>query len=991
MMPSLTELIWSELVEQSRTPRAFYRLQFGPSFTFKDAERLIPYLDALGISDLYASPIFKPRSESTHGYDTVNYNALNPALGTQEEFDQLCGALKERGMSMLLDIVPNHMGVSTENEWWTDVLKHGPSSKYATYFDIDWKPYNRILENKVLLPILHSHYGEVLEDGHLKVVYWHGDFYVHYYDHQFPMTPESYLHILDHLLDNLPEKLDHQEEWIRLETESLRRSLQYLPAYWLTDEHSMSTRRREQKIIRWRFLGLFDKSEVFRHHLQAALDTINGTKGTPASFDTLDVILSEQPYHLAYWQVASDEINYRRFFDVNDMAAIRTENLQVFVDTHRLTFKLLATGAVSGLRIDHPDGLWNPERYFWRLQKGYVDAYISHRIPDNPSKVNQIADHFNHRLDTDEYKSTWPLYVLGEKILSDSEPLPESWAVHGTTGYEFMYMVGNLFIDSTSEEAFDQLYEDFTGEYFIFEELTDFTKKLIMSQSLTSEITALTAELARIVEQNRRFRGYTQNILAVVLSEFMSALNIYRTYITGPNHVSKRDQSYIEAAMTRAKQNNPLIPKRVFDFLLDVLLMRNLHLFNEEHHDALKNFVMKFQQITGPIMAKSVEDTAFYIYNRLCSLNEVGGHPDHFGISIQDFHQHNAAIKSSYPQTMVSTSTHDTKRSEDVRCRLHVLSEMPAKWHNAINTWSALNGDALSSLDGQPAPSRNDEYLIYQTLLGTYIPSEDQDVYVGRIIRYMHKAINEAKIHSNWINPNHDYAEAISSFIRKIWANNAFRTSFDLLYQEVAFFGRINSLSQVLLKLTCPGIPDIYQGTELWDYSLVDPDNRRPVDFTLRAVLLESLKNGLSPDRKKLAEDLLSNDSTGAIKLYIVYQALRFRSQHESLFSEGKYTPVESRGDKAEHVCCFERTEGDKHIVVVVPRLCYSLMKGEPALPIGMSAWGNTTIKLGSPGDVYKNILTDERAETDKKGKAMMGTVFSSIPYALLVREEQRG
>ena len=988
-MNSLTDSIWTEL-KQQRIPRATYRIQFSPTFTFKDAALLVPYLDELGISTLYASPIFKPRAGSLHGYDVVDYNDINPVLGTEEDLRTLCAKLRQRGMDLLLDIVPNHMGVSTDNEWWTDVLKHGPSSIFARYFDIDWKPRNRTLDNKILLPVLHSHFGEVLEEGHLSVVYWHGDFYVHYFENQFPMTPESYIHILDYVIESLPDALEDSEAWIKMEIASVRHSLQFLPDYWLTDSESIAIRRREQHIIRSRILGLFDKSQLFRSTLQSALDAINGAQGVSTSFDILDNILSVQPYHLAFWQVASDEINYRRFFDINDMAAIRTEDLQVFADSHRLTFKLLAEGLIAGLRIDHPDGLWDPERYFWRLQTGYVDAVVHQKISEDTSQARAVAEQLNAQLESLKNHSEWPLYVLGEKILSDSESLPETWAIQGTTGYDFMYAVNSLFIDTTTEDSFNQLYAAFTGEYMDFEELTDFTKKLIMNQSLTSEIEALTAKLARIVEKNRRFRGFTQNSLALVLSEFMASMDIYRTYITGPSHVSTRDQKYIEAAMRRAKINNPLVPESVFDFVQDVLLMKNFHLFDASHHSDLKDFVMKFQQITGPVMAKSVEDTAFYIYNRLTSLNEVGGHPDRFGISIDDFHAHNNTIQEKYPYTMLSTSTHDTKRSEDVRARINVLSEMPEAWHNAINTWSAINSNAFTRVNGHLAPSRNDEYLLYQTLLGIFQPGLDENTFKNRIIGYMHKAINEAKTHSNWVNPNREYACAVSTFIEQIWEDDSFRASFESFHETIAYFGRLNSISQLILKLTSPGVPDIYQGAELWNFNLVDPDNRQAVDFGERRELLESVIDLSLGEVQTLVSELVCLHNSGKLKLYLLEKTLSHRKKHTTLYSSGSYIPIQTAGTYADHVCAFIRKTNTRAMLVIVPRLFYRLLAGESILPLGHDCWLDTCVTY--PEDLSErisltNIFTGESMELHKNatGKTiMLKDVLLSLPVALL-------
>ena len=892
-------------------------------------------------------------------------------------------------MNLLLDIVPNHMGVSTANEWWTDVLKHGPSSIYAQYFDIDWKPRNRTLDNKILLPVLHSHYGEVLEEGHLQVVYWHGDFYLHYFEHQIPMTPESYIHILDHVLQSIQDQVSDSESWIMMETYSVRRSLKFLPDYWLTDSESISTRRREQQVIRWRILGLFDKSELFRSTLESSLEAINGNIGDASSFDTLDLILSEQPYHLAFWQVASDEINYRRFFDINDMAAICMENQQVFSDAHRLTFKYLSEGLIAGLRIDHPDGLWDPERYFWRLQAGYIEAFIQHRMQESPEGATELAEQLINKLKPSKIHPEWPLYVVGEKILSDSEPLPQTWAIQGTTGYDFMYSANNLFVDSSAEEAFNHLYTSFTGKFVDFEELTDYTKKLIMSQSLTSEITALAAKLARIVEQNRRFRGFTQNSLALVLSEFMASMHIYRTYITGPTHVSSRDQQYITAAMQRAKKHNPLVPESIFNFLEDVLLMKNFHLFKDEHQNALKDFVMKFQQITGPVMAKSVEDTAFYIYNRLVSLNEVGGHPERFGISLLDFHAHNAAIQKKYPYTMLSTSTHDTKRSEDVRARINVLSEMHEEWNGAINKWSSINTAAFIRVQGKLAPSRNDEYLLYQTMLGTYEHGIDEENFKNRIVAYMLKAVNEAKTHSNWVNPNREYAEAVTSFVHQIWANSAFRTSFETFHQSIDYFGRLNSIAQLLLKLTSPGVPDIYQGTELWSYSLVDPDNRRSIDFEKRADALGDLATDALPDVKELQKDLNNPKAPGSAKLHILHRVLNHRKQHPELYTKGDYIPLYAEGAYNQHVCAFLRLLNEEAVLVVTSRLFYKLVNGKRKLPVGRESWQDTSITL--PGSItsratFVNILTGESfpmAGTATDQTLLLADLFVSFPMAI--------
>jgi (1->4)-alpha-D-glucan 1-alpha-D-glucosylmutase len=785
------------------------------------------------------------------------------------------------------------------------------------------------------------------------------------------------------------------EEWVLLELASLTHSLAYLPRYQSTEAEAVETRRREQVIVRWRLLGLFDKSEPFRQALESALRQINGDPTDPTSFDTLDNLLNTQPYRLAYWRVATDEINYRRFFDINDMVAVRIEEPRAFEDVHRLAFKLLGEGKVTGLRIDHPDGLWDPETYFWRLQQAYLQASVGHQLgevlgntpesaPDSaPDSDLAIEQHLHELRRAQPERAEWPLYVLAEKILSDTEPLPYTWAVHGTTGYDFMYAVNNLLVDAQNGDAIEAIYTDFRGEQIDFHDLTDFTKKLVMRQSLSSELDAISAELDRILEQNRRYRGYTRNSLAFGLSEFIAALEIYRTYISEPGDVSDRDRAYIEAAAARAAERNPLVPSSIFEFLRETLLMRNFDSFTESQQEELRNFVMRFQQITGPVMAKSVEDTAFYSFNRLTSLNEVGGHPDRFGASVADFHAHN--VDKAYPYTMLSTSTHDTKRSEDVRARIHVLSELPDDWRMVLNGWAAINAAAKTDLDGQLAPAPNDEYLLYQTLLGVYQIGDDDDLFCERIIAYMHKAINEAKVHSNWINPNDAYAQAITDFVYTIWQSPGFRALFDPFHARIAYFGYHNSLSQLLLKLTCPGVPDIYQGNELWDFSLVDPDNRRPVDWAARQTLLEELQAAAPSDRQSLAQRLLTEIDSGAIKLYLTYCVLNFRREVAALFREGAYIPLEVTGPQADHLCAFLRTHGGDTALVLAPRLFATLAQGELQPPLGKAVWNDTqlvlpaTVQVGTAENILTGVMHQPTGRTFN-----VGDLLQDLPVALL-------
>ncbi len=988
----------AELIRPPRIPRATYRFQFGPTFTFAHARDLVAYLDDLNVSDLYASPIFKPRTGSTHGYDTVDHNQFNPALGGAEGFEALSAELRAHGMGLILDLVPNHMGVNTENRWWFEVLKHGPSSEHGRYFDIDWHPDSPLLEDKVLVPVLGEQYGRVLEAGALELVYWHGDFYVHYYEHQFPVTPESYGLILECVLDKLPPPTDDATQWAQIETASVIHSLRFLPGYRVRDAEERQTRQREEMIIRWRLLGLYDKSEPFRAALHQALDEINGTPGDSASFDLLDTLLDQQPYRLAFWRTATDTINYRRFFDINDMIALRVEDPFVFEETHRLAMRLLAEGKANGVRIDHPDGLWDPTAYFWRLQTTYLKTAFHMRTGIQADEPLLIEAGLGALRDMQPPRDTdWPLYVLVEKILSSSEPLPDSWAVYGTTGYDFLFASNNLFVNQANEEALTAIYSHFIGENVDFHDLTQRTKKAVMSQALMSELDARSGELAEIVAGNRRYRGFTQNSLALAMSEIIAALDVYRTYITGPDNVSERDCRYLEAAVKVARKRNPLIAGDIFDFIRDVLLMENLKEFAAEQQQALRTFVMKFQQITGPIMAKGVEDTAFYLYNRLVSLNEVGGHPNQFGIDVQSFHDH--FVDFPYPHSMNSTGTHDTKRSDGVRARINVLSDMPEEWEEAVTAWAEMNEMHKTTVNDLLAPSTNDEYLLYQTLVGTAVSEpnvQDDEIYLSRVVAYMRKAVNEGKTYSNWVNPQEEYLQATESFLRGIWGSTQFRASFVPLQRRVSFFGHFDGLSQTLLKLVCPGVPDIYQGAELWDYSMVDPDNRRPVDYSKRRALLANIRAKEGQNRVALAAELLGRAETGEIKLYTIYRALGLRRAHEDLFAHGTYVPLEVRGAKAEHVVAFLRQHGGLTVLAVVPRLIVSLVGGAEHAPMGKAIWGETQIVLPAdlPAGAWENVFTGAQVAPGRaqNGRPQQGApavpvadLLDSFPVGLFV------
>lgn len=973
------EALVGDIVAERRIPRATYRFQFNADFTFKDAQNLVDYLYMLGISEYYASPIFKPRDGSSHGYDVVDYSQLNPALGGMEAFDELVNALKARDMGLLLDIVPNHMGIGPDNGWWMDVLANGPASPYADFFDISWQHSRREQDYKVLLPVLGDHYGVVLENGQLKLEYENNDFSLCYYNFRLPVTINSWHDVLSEVYQEALQQADDTDPDVE-ELIGILVALRHLPRYAESDPQLLSERHHLQNLLRRRFAVLFNQSNVIRESLAAAITAFNGIPENPRSFDRLDTLIDRQPYRLAFWRVASDEINYRRFFDINDMAAVRIEFPRVFQATHQFLIDLLQQGKVTGLRIDHPDGLWNPQLYFRDLQEEYVAACAAKNAPTEELR-NAIIGTFAMRFNRpEEMRNLWPLYVVVEKILSEVEPLPPDWAVYGTTGYDFMNAVNGIFVDSANTEKFDHLYSAFIGRTLDFHELVHSSKKMIMEHSLASEMHARSLQLSRIVERNRRLRGFTRNSLLFALTEVIACMSIYRTYNVGPGMVSERDREYVKAAVQEARLRNPRTPISIFNFIEDVLLLENITDFSEEERSSVIEFVMKFQQITGPVMAKGVEDTTFYIFNRLVSLNEVGGHPEQFGITVNDFHQHNLAHLQHWRHTMLSSSTHDTKRSEDVRARLNVLSEIPDEWAAAVQQWHGMNADAKTKVDGHFAPDKNDEYLLYQAIIGAWDDDQRSQErfaqFKQRIAAYMQKAINEAKVHTSWVNPNETYDKAVKAFVERILDNQRFIEATADLRQKIAFYGQFNSLSQTLLKLTAPGFPDIYQGSELWDFSLVDPDNRRPVDYQLRRSSLEQIKNA---DRFALTQELLQNSHDGRIKLFIIFAVLNYRRDHANLFDEGNYVPFEARGEKSAHVCAFSRTSGNQTLIVAVPRLLVGLTNGEMQPPVG-DVWGDTVLFV--PEGQYRNVLTGK--EISVGGELALRDVFARFPVAML-------
>ncbi len=988
-----------------RIPAATYRLQFNREFRFNDAREIAGYLHTLGISDIYASPYFKASKGSLHGYDVLDQNSFNPEIGSKEEYGELVGALATYGMGQILDIVPNHMCIEGQgNILWMDVLENGPSAHYAGFFDINWHPLKKELDNKILIPILGDQYGTVLEKGELTLSFEEGAFFINYYEHKLPVIPKTCMAILNLHLPEL-ERDPGEADPLLQELTSIVTALGHLSPTTELSPESVVERYREKVVIRRRLWNLYRSNSAVRVFIDANVATFNGKIGDPKSFDLLDALLEKQIYRIAHWRVATEEINYRRFFDINSLGAIRVEDPVVFEETHRLVLKLVAAGNISGLRIDHADGLLDPEKYLKRLQGACLALSNDNPPGEEESFSNGDDNSENSALEKYDrilaanpcYK---PFYIIGEKILLNSEQLPDGWPLFGTTGYDFAIQVNGLFVESANAAPFTALYTRFVQQRIEFQEVILSRKKLVMQVAMSSEINMLGHYLNKLSEQSRHTRDFTLNSLTKAMVEVIAHFPVYRTYINS-FEITPHDRQHLETAIIRAKRHNPAISGSVFDFIQDVLLLHFPPAFSAGQKQSWLDFVQRFQQITGPIMAKGVEDSAFYLYNRLVSLNEVGGNPERFGLSLEAFHGQNRERCKNRRHAMLATSTHDTKRSEDVRARIDVLSEIPEQWRKALSRWNRRNLSHAIMIDNKAAPDRNEEYLLYQTLVGTWpYCSPDSDEFTTfrtRIVAYMVKALREAKVHTSWISPNIPYEDAVSAFIHAILTespHNKFIPDFKLFQELTAACGQFNSLSQTLLKIASPGIPDFYQGNELWDFSLVDPDNRRPVDFYLRKKLLEALLLKEATDgAAATAREVVANRNDGGIKLHLTYKALNFRATHRDLFESGSYLPLAVEGVHAEHLCAFERILKGNSILVVVPRFCSRLLNNNGGAPLGEEAWQGTRIMMRAdttPG-CYRNIFTGEIVRlAEREGRLTLAVrdLLALYPVALLERAE---
>ena len=816
----------------SRIPGATYRLQFNADFTLDQAGEILDYLDTLGVTDVYASPLFQARPNSTHGYDTCSHSRIGEGLGGEKGFKRFAAALREFRMGLLLDVVPNHMGACPANAWWWDVLEHGPASRFAHYFDIDWERGG----GKVVLPVLGKELDEARARGELIFTIDENEFLLGYYENHFPLVPRS-----------------------------------------------------------------------------------------PAVKELLDF----QHYKLVHWKRGPQKINYRRFFDVNELVALRMEDKRVFDETHQRAFELVRDGIVTGLRVDHPDGLRDPQQYFTRL----------------------------HRCGRPR------LYIVAEKILSGDETLPGDWPINGTTGYDFLNDVNGLFVSAANEAAITKLYRDFTGSNEDFAEVAYRAKKRVLHKSFAGDVDAWADRLAAIT-------GTAPERLRQALIELVACFPVYRTYVReNTKRPSGRDENALARAFAAAHRHGAGVSPEL-DILEDILSLRR----NDE---GLRELVLRFQQLTGPAAAKGIEDTAFYRFNRLISLNEVGSDPARFGISLEMFHGRNEERARHWPHSLLATSTHDTKRGEDTRARINVLSEMPDEWRAAVFRWRESNAHLKTDLNGTPVPDATDEYLFYQTLLGTWTAEGATDAYRTHIAQYMLKAIREAKRNTSWTEPNEKYENAIASFVERVLAthNGEFLCDFASLQRTIAFFGIFNSLSQTLLKLTSPGVPDIYQGTELWDFTLVDPDNRRPVDYARRRELLDHLRTA---DRPRLHAET----NHGGVKLFLIHRVLEFRNAHRELFDHGAYTALQVSGRAADHLCTFARSANKDCVIVVAPRLVYTLMQGREVAPLGEAAWGDTQITLSRTAKraLGKRRMFDDTMARHRWQNVLTGEIIPAAP-----------
>jgi (1->4)-alpha-D-glucan 1-alpha-D-glucosylmutase len=910
-----------------RIPISTYRLQFGRGVGFRQARQLIPYLHRLGIGDVYASPIFKAHSDAASGYDIVDPTCLNPMLGSWEDFLAFAGELKRHDMGLLLDIVPNHMSANASNLWWKDVLENGPSSPYANYFDIEWDPPSRLRGGKMLWPILGAPYSEVLERRELTLAFSEDGFAVRYFDRALPIEPTTYAAILSHL----PEAAELVE---------LARAL---PPSDTTDAESAGERRTLTRQLKRQLWNLYTTDERFGPVLDNCIRTFNGEPGDPRSFDLLDDLLMQQPYVLSFWRVAREKLNYRRFFDIADLVGINVEEPEVFAATHSLIFRLVDEGWVTGLRIDHIDGLYDPADYLRRLRE---------RLPD--------------------------CFLVVEKILEQPETLNTGWPVAGTTGYDFVNAIGSVMVDSAGLERLAAAYRQLTGRHEDFPDVAYAQRKRVIEQLFSGEAHSLSLHLNLLAEADRYAKDASPQELHRALMEVTACLPVYRTY-TRSFQIQPQDQLHIDQAFREARRRNPQGSETVWSFVRRVLLLECPPNLSAEQRSGWKQFVQRWQQFSAPVMAKGKEDTAFYVYNRLISMNEVGSQDQPW--RLEEFHRFAEARAQSWPHSLNAGTTHDTKRGEDMRARIQLLSGIPELWIRRVKQWQRWNARCKRVVNGVSVPGANEEYFIYQTLVGGWpLCPNEAEAFQQRLQGALLKSWREAKLYTSWSNPDAAYESAVAEFVTTILspvAENRFLPDFLAFQRRIAAAGASVSLAQTLVRLVSPGVPDIYNGAELWELSLVDPDNRRPVDFARRQALLASLG-------ERSLSDLLKHWQCGAIKQFVIQRTLEFRRDHADVFQHGEYISLDAHGKHAAHVIAFARHFGMAWTIAAVPRIpALGLRYAAPSIDRG--SLGDTD--LGFPATAprrWSNLFTGESLEVPGNGRIALTAMLRRLPVALL-------
>jgi len=957
-------------VNPVRIPSATYRVQFNLNFRFADAEALIPYLHDLGISHLYASPRFKARRGSSHGYDVADPLRINSELGTEEEFDRLVERLHQYGMSLLLDIVPNHMAASSENPWWMDVLENGRASRYSGFFDIDWAPegikISAVEKGRVILPVLAAPYSEILLNQGIRLRFDDRGFFFQYEDNRFPVNPSTYAQILEFCIENLRNQRESSPasvNWLQ--------KLQHISRELPEPRNGETLRNQRDRMVhelKSELWNLYQDDPVIRQSIDATLHELNGTSSEPSSFRRLDELLGAQAYRLAHWRLASTEINYRRFFDINDLVGLRSEDPIVFAARHAAIMRLIQEDKVSGLRVDHIDGLLDPLEYLDRLKS--IPTSNNHGNPDAP-----------------------PVYTVVEKITSGSELLPREWPCAGTTGYDFLNALNTLFINPQGYRLIEENYSRFAGIEKHFADTWYECKKRVIDDLFATDLDFLSRRLGCLAATDIYGKDVAVPDLIAGLKEITACLPVYRTYYR-TNVLAERDRPFLEQSFAEARRREPACA--AFDFLHRVFFAE-LPLESEEICAIWLSFILRWQQFTGAVMAKGLEDTALFAHHPLISVSEVGNNPfrQQLRFGIDSFHEFNAATLANCPHTMTSTATHDTKWSEDLRARVNVLSEMPHEWAKSLRRWSRLNKSKKTWLNGRFVPTRNQEVIFYQAMLGVWpigsVNQQERKCLSSRLETFFLKAAREAKIETDWLNPNERHEAALRRFVSSIFAaspDDPFISDFLRLHRQIALLGACNSYSQAILKATAPGVPDFYQGSEMWNFSLPDPDNRRSVDFRNRQLALEDLKAGSVHLEDSWLSDLMHSWQDGRLKLYLTMRLLNFRRAHPSLFAAGEYRPVHVHGAHHNSVFVFLRHYGSEWLLVVVPRLLGPLSK-TPGFPVGKQIWQDTFFEL--PADTprcWTGILTNDclnlSISEDSSGIAL-SDVFRAFPFAVLV------